>query len=252
MLRKISGWVSLVLVAFGCGDLLAADLVNAARVNNQVELRELLAGGANVDVRAQQGASALHWAAFNGNAELVRMLLKAGAKVDAVLDNGSTPLHLAAFEGHTDVVRLLLQHGADPAARTLDGITPVAWARREQHQDTLQALVAGRGSGNSVASAPKAASSAAPAPQALQEPGFHVQLAAVSSEARAREAIARYQRRFSDILQGLSLVSTPVAVSQARLYRVQSIALPEARARSICEGLKSHGQGCLLRNAGSP
>lgn len=246
--------MSFVLVAFGCGDLLAADLVNAARINNQVELRELLAGGADVDAHAQQGATALHWAAFNGNAELVRMLLKAGARVDAVLDNGSTPLHLAAFEGHTDVVRLLLQHGADPSARTLDGITPAAWARREQHQDTLQALVAGRGSGSTSARAPKtlSASSSAPAPQGMQEQGFRVQLAAVSSEARAREAVAQYQRRFSDILQGLSLVSTPAKLSQAHLYRVQSIALPEARARSICERLKSRGQGCLLRKAGSP
>ncbi len=252
MLFKTSAWMSFALFAASLSNLPAADLVDAARGNKQVELGELLAGGADVDARGQQGASALHWAAFNGDLEMVRMLLDAGARVDAVLDNGSTPLHLAAFEGHTDVVRLLLQRGADPAARTLDGITPAAWARREQHQDTLQALVAGRGSGSSAARAPKAASSSAPAPQGMQEQGFRVQLAAVSSEARAREAITRYQRRFSDILQGLSLVATPAKVSQARLYRVQSIALPEARARSICERLKSHGQGCLLRKAGSP
>jgi len=252
LLRKISGWMSLVLVAFGCGDLLAADLVNAARVNNQVELRELLAGGANVDVRAQQGATALHWAAFNGNAELVHVLLKAGASVGATLENGSTPLHLAAFEGHTEVVRLLLRHGANASARNQDGITPIAWARSEQHQETLEALIAG---GKPDGRKPKAAKKSLPSgsrAQASRGGSFRIQLVAVSSEERARQAINDYRQRFGDILQDLPLLAEPVDVAQRRLYRVQSGVLPKARAKALCDSLKERSQACVLRAAGSP
>lgn len=252
LLRKISAWMTYVSAALWFCNLAAADLVDAARGNQLAESRELLAGGADVNLRGSQQATALHWAAFNGNLELVRMLLDAGARVDASLENGSTPLHLAAFEGHTDVVRLLLQHGADAGARTLDGITPVAWARREQHQETLQALVAGRSKGRPLPRAPKPGSATAPADSDGDVRRFRVQLVAVSSKERARAAIDDYGRRFGDILQDMSLLSVPLNTSQARLYRVQSEAVPRMRANAVCERLKRRGQSCLVRAADSP
>uniref|UniRef100_A0A8D3BQK8 Sosondowah ankyrin repeat domain family member C n=1 Tax=Scophthalmus maximus TaxID=52904 RepID=A0A8D3BQK8_SCOMX len=74
------------------------------------------------------GLTCLHWAAKQGNAELLSQLL-AFAKDNAVPVNvnvrssaGYTPLHLAAMHGHTQVVRVLLSDWeADPEARDYSG-----------------------------------------------------------------------------------------------------------------------------------
>ncbi|XP_053733656.1 ankyrin repeat domain-containing protein SOWAHC isoform X1 [Synchiropus splendidus] len=74
------------------------------------------------------GFTCLHWAAKQGNAELVSQLL-GFAKDSAVAVNinvrssaGYTPLHLAAMHGHTQVVRVLLSDwDADPEVRDYSG-----------------------------------------------------------------------------------------------------------------------------------
>ncbi|XP_070832729.1 ankyrin repeat domain-containing protein SOWAHC [Chaetodon trifascialis] len=74
------------------------------------------------------GFTCLHWAAKQGNAELISQLL-AFAKENTVPVNvnvrssaGYTPLHLAAMHGHTQVVRVLLSDWeADPEARDYSG-----------------------------------------------------------------------------------------------------------------------------------
>ncbi|KAM9805194.1 ankyrin repeat domain-containing protein SOWAHC [Neosynchiropus ocellatus] len=74
------------------------------------------------------GFTCLHWAAKQGNAELVSQLL-GFARDNAVPVNvnvrssaGYTPLHLAAMHGHTQVVRVLLSDwDADPEVRDYSG-----------------------------------------------------------------------------------------------------------------------------------
>jgi ankyrin repeat protein len=52
----------------------------AAAVDNDLPaVRRLLAAGWPLDARANEGATALHWAAFHGNAEMVGELLRHGA-----------------------------------------------------------------------------------------------------------------------------------------------------------------------------
>ena len=51
-------------------------LSHAARDNKTEVVRRMLAAGWPVDVRGQHGATALHWAAFNGNAEMVETILR--------------------------------------------------------------------------------------------------------------------------------------------------------------------------------
>uniref|UniRef100_A0A3Q3E8G1 Sosondowah ankyrin repeat domain family member C n=1 Tax=Labrus bergylta TaxID=56723 RepID=A0A3Q3E8G1_9LABR len=74
------------------------------------------------------GFTCLHWAAKQGNAELLSQLLDF-AKDNSIPVNvnvrssaGYTPLHLAAMHGHTQVVRVLLSDWeADPEARDYSG-----------------------------------------------------------------------------------------------------------------------------------
>jgi ankyrin repeat protein len=51
-------------------------LPNAAQNNNTKAVRLMLAAGWPVDTPGEMGAAALHWAAFNGNAEMAREILR--------------------------------------------------------------------------------------------------------------------------------------------------------------------------------
>lgn len=51
-------------------------LPNAAQNNNTLAVRLMLEAGWPVDARGEMGATALHWASFNGNAEMTREILR--------------------------------------------------------------------------------------------------------------------------------------------------------------------------------
>src|ERR1700678_1905420 len=51
-------------------------LPNAAQSNNTKAVRLMLEAGWPVDTPGEMGATALHWAGFNGNAEMVREILQ--------------------------------------------------------------------------------------------------------------------------------------------------------------------------------
>lgn len=74
--------------------------------------------------RDNSGWTPLHYAAFEGHAEVCAALLEAGARVDEADNDGKGPLMLAAQEGHMQLVHMLLtEHGAPPDQRAHDGKT---------------------------------------------------------------------------------------------------------------------------------
>lgn len=79
------------------------------------ELAEFfLSKGADVNEAATSGDvadwAAIHYAASNGNAELLKFLIKNGANVNAVTADGKTPLSLAG--SNTEIAELLKAAGA--------------------------------------------------------------------------------------------------------------------------------------------
>jgi len=66
----------------------------------------------DIDACADQGETALYWAATSGNLATVRFLIKLGSDIDARAKNGLTPLGVALKHNHPEVVRLLKKHGA--------------------------------------------------------------------------------------------------------------------------------------------
>jgi hypothetical protein len=71
----------------------------------------MLDAGRAVDAAdAEDGYTALHYAAFGGYAEVVRLLLGAGSAAAAAYE-GCAALNDAAYAGHAEVVQLLLGAG---------------------------------------------------------------------------------------------------------------------------------------------
>ena len=78
-------------------------------------------------------------AADRGRVEVVDFLLAHGAEVDAKMDDGSTALIAAAISGHKDVVALLIAAGADLNTKCR-GLTAIHFALSGHHNDVVELL----------------------------------------------------------------------------------------------------------------
>ena len=89
IVRKHAAWLWVTLLAFvtlspgGLGHA-AGDsaLVDAAKQGNFTAVRAQIAKRANVNEPARDGSTALLWAAYHSDVEMMRALLAAGAKVE--------------------------------------------------------------------------------------------------------------------------------------------------------------------------
>ena len=90
-------------------------LMNAAKNKDVATVKSLLANGAKVDERNEDGETALMIAAnFVGNTQVVKTLLAHKADMNARTNRyRETALMSAASTGDTECVKLLLDHGAD-------------------------------------------------------------------------------------------------------------------------------------------
>ena len=143
--RRLSGLVLLVLGLAGAA-LAAAPgaptLADATEQRDKARVRTLLASGVDVNATQVDGTTALHWAAYNDDAETVALLVRAGANVNAVNRYGVPPLSLACTNGSAGVVKLLLAAGADANAALKSGETVLMMAARSGNLDAVKALLA--------------------------------------------------------------------------------------------------------------
>ncbi len=102
------------------------ELREAAFVCDFVRVRDLLARGANPNVRDEDERTPLHQAVLGNSLGLVGLLIESGADVNAKDDQGFTPLHFAAQEHAPEIARILVGKGADVNARDEDG-NSVLW-----------------------------------------------------------------------------------------------------------------------------
>jgi len=67
----------------------------------------------NVTAENHAGPTALMWAAFKNQADIVRNLIEGGADLDEIDDIGHGPCHYASIAGANDALKVLLDAGAD-------------------------------------------------------------------------------------------------------------------------------------------
>ncbi len=125
----------------------------------------LLDKGADVHAKAEDGSTALMWAAVTGHFDLAKLLkghgaelalptaamlgdlaevqrlVGAGADVNEQDSDGWTPLMYAAQKGRLEVAKLLLEKGADPITRRKDGSTAFMDAIGSAQIDTIRLLL---------------------------------------------------------------------------------------------------------------
>jgi len=102
---------------------------------------QLIAAGANVNERSADGTTALHWAAHQGDRELVDLLLSRGADPNASNDYDATPLSVAAEEADFEIVQALVAAGAEVNSKNREGQTPLMVVARTGHTDSARLLL---------------------------------------------------------------------------------------------------------------
>jgi uncharacterized protein len=118
----------------------ASDVADAIMRGDIAAARVLIQKKADVNAAQDDGATALHWAVYRGNAEVVDLLLRAGAKSVANRE-GMTPLAMAALYGNPPIVDRLLKAGADAKSLGPNGETMVMFAARNGNPDVIRLLV---------------------------------------------------------------------------------------------------------------
>jgi ankyrin repeat protein len=104
-----------------------ATLLHYAALNGDAELlQHLLAEGADPTATTRDGAQALHWAVLGkGDGAVVPLLLAAGAPAGTAGPLGLSTTHLAALFGNAGALTALLDGGADPNVRSRAGVAPL-------------------------------------------------------------------------------------------------------------------------------
>src|SRR6478736_3246226 len=90
----------------------ASDVADAAMKHDTAAVRRLLAQKADVNAVQGDGATALQWAVFHSDKEMVDALLNAGANPKATNHDGATALWLASTNGNAGILQSLLFAGA--------------------------------------------------------------------------------------------------------------------------------------------
>jgi ankyrin repeat protein len=105
----------------------AMDIHTATVIGDLEVIRQHVEAGTDLDEREPtMHSTPLISAAVFGKTEVARALIEAGADVNIKNDEGSTALHTAAFLCRKEIVELLLSNGAQKEVLNVYGSTPLA------------------------------------------------------------------------------------------------------------------------------
>eukprot|EP00698_Gefionella_okellyi_P007446 TRINITY_DN1819_c0_g1_i1.p1 TRINITY_DN1819_c0_g1~~TRINITY_DN1819_c0_g1_i1.p1 ORF type:complete len:412 (-),score=56.13 TRINITY_DN1819_c0_g1_i1:1547-2782(-) len=115
--------------------------VHYAALEGDFEMIHLLSqAGSPTDVADRSGFTPLHLASQQGHLHCVHFLVSLGTRINRQDREGQTALTLAAAAGHTDVAELLLMLGANPSITDATGRMAIHWAALIGQYDLVKAL----------------------------------------------------------------------------------------------------------------
>jgi uncharacterized protein len=117
-------------------------LVEAARNQDQQQIRALLKQPTDVNVRSEDGSTALLWAAHWNDLETAGLLIRAGADANAANELRMTPLSQACTNASAPFIELLLNAGANPNTPIATGERPIMTCARTGNADAVRTLLA--------------------------------------------------------------------------------------------------------------
>ena len=142
-LTVVSG---VVVLALSTSPLFAgpadAPLAAAVQRSDRAVIRQLLDRKVAVNAPQPDGTTALHWATYNDDVDLVSRLLGAGADVRAANRYGVTPLAIACQNGNAAIITKFLDAGADANASLPGGETMLMTAARTGKVEAVRVLLA--------------------------------------------------------------------------------------------------------------
>jgi ankyrin repeat protein len=98
-----------------------SEVADAAQNGDKAAVQKLIRSKADVNAPQVDGATALHWAVYRDDADLLDMLIRAGADIKAANSEGVTPLSMAALYGNAGMIDRLIKAGADAKQRGPNG-----------------------------------------------------------------------------------------------------------------------------------
>ena len=121
-----------------------AEFLMAVKKGNLEQVNSLLNSGADVNTAQKDGTSALAWAVYNNNKELVDLLIRSGedgADIDAANEYGFNPLHLACMNQNPEIISILLKAGANPNNSKWTGESPLMTCANTGTTDAVKTLL---------------------------------------------------------------------------------------------------------------
>jgi len=91
----------------------------------------------NINLRDNEGWSALTWATYRGKKDIIKLLLNNGANINNKNNIKNTPLMFAVYRNYKDIVKLLLNYGADIYQKNKYGSDVFILAKRNNNNEIL-------------------------------------------------------------------------------------------------------------------
>ncbi len=95
----------------------------------------------NINSQDDFGCTALIYAAYQGNLDIVRKLIEHGANVNLSDKRKKTPLHYAVSSNDFDIVSFLIETGAETNMQDESGSTPLIYAAHNSNLPIVRALI---------------------------------------------------------------------------------------------------------------
>lgn len=132
-----------ILLGRGCKVTYSA-VANAVDMGFSGLVEKMMLKVENINELTEEGTSALSYAVYYGEKDIVETLLKYGANPNLMcydLDGyGEAPIHVASYCASTDILKCLIDHGGDISLKNSEGKTPYNLAKENRLKENMKLL----------------------------------------------------------------------------------------------------------------